>query len=215
MRLEARCFPDSSVQEALNVVESHRASFRQPLVTANNGLRSFVRTLGIDGKISQRLKRMMTILDKVCREPTLALNNMQDIGGCRVVVPTRDDVWRLSEHIQKRKTPIRVSDYITTPRQSGYRGVHVIVDYGRNGLVRPIEIQIRTEVMHEWAVTVEDLSGNQGTNYKRDGTDPMQLFLECYARMLECIELGRVPSAELNSEYKRLLDNAFGEVGRK
>lgn len=105
-----------------------------------------VSTLGLNGKVSQRLKRMSTILDKLGREPTLALDRMQDIGGCRVVLPSRDEVWRLADRIRERRPVIAFSDYINHPRNSGYRGVHVIVEYGRD-CVRPVEIQLRTESM--------------------------------------------------------------------
>jgi len=45
-------------------------------------------------------------------------------------------------------------DYISDPRRSGYRGVHVIVGYDG----RQIEVQLRTRVMHDWAIAVERLS---------------------------------------------------------
>lgn len=170
--------------DAIHTIQRHRGTFRGPLVTANNGLRSMANTLGLDGKVSQRLKRMVTILNKLGREPTLALDRMQDIGGCRVVLKTRADVYRLAERLQSLRPTLRVNDYIQEPRQSGYRGVHVIVEYGR--CPRPIEVQLRTEPMHLWATLVEDISGNSGINYKMDGATPMQTFLECYARVLEC-----------------------------
>ncbi len=199
----------AALAEAIQTIEQHRATFKTPLVTANNGLRSMVRTLGLDGKVTQRLKRMATILDKLSREPTLALDRMQDIGGCRVVLPRRTDVLELAAHIERVKTPTRISDYIAEPRRSGYRGIHIIVEYGRS-CPRPVEIQLRTVAMHQWATTVEDISGNQGINYKMDGTAPMQRFLECYARLLDCID-SEIPFTDgLVDEYETLLARAFG-----
>ena len=197
-----------ALAEAINIIETHRATFRAPLVTANNGLRSMVRTLGIDGQVSQRLKRMPTILDKLEREPTLALDRMQDIGGCRAVVRTRDDVTRLAERLAMRRPPLRVADYVAQPRQSGYRGIHVIVEYGSD-CPRPIEVQIRTLLMHQWATTVEDISGNSGINYKMDGASPMQLFLECYARVLDFADRGEAVPDGLLDEYGTLVNTAF------
>ena len=195
--------------DALEVIRAHRATFRTPLVSANNGLRSMVKTLGLDGRVSQRLKRMQTIVNKLVREPMLSLDTMQDIGGCRVVLPSRSDVYALAERLGKVRPPVRVSDYIAEPRQSGYRSLHVIVEYGDPP--RPIEIQLRTGRMHTWATTVEDLSGNQGINYKMDGTSAVQVFLECYARFLECFELGQKPGSGLIDEYERLYAQAFKE----
>lgn len=198
----------NAISRAIDTIERHRATYKRPLVTANNGLRSMVQTLHLDGQVSQRLKRMATILDKVRREPNLALDRMQDIGGCRVVLPTRTDVYRLSERLQSRHKPLTFSDYIEEPRQSGYRGLHIVVEYGP--CPRPIEIQLRTRAMHQWATTVEDISGNTGINYKMDGAMPMQLFLECYARLLECFDLEVSPPEVLLAEYGTLLDRAFG-----
>lgn len=75
-------------------------------MTANNGLRHRARSLGIDAEVTQRLKRSQTILDKLRREPTLDLSRMQDVGGCRAVVETKDDLRRLEARILERLTPI-------------------------------------------------------------------------------------------------------------
>ena len=194
---------------AIKILEQHRATFRTPLVSANNGLRSMVRVLQLEGVVSQRLKRMPTIINKLTREPTLALDRMHDIGGCRVVLPCHADIYSLAERLTSKRPVRSIHDYIKDPRESGYRGLHVVVEYGRR-LPRPIEIQLRTEAMHLWATTVEDISANQGINYKMDGSSPMQEFLECYARLLEHQDLGTVPPPELFDEYATLLERAFG-----
>lgn len=81
---------ESSADEfhaALEVVSDYRATFSAPLVKVNNGLRGFLRTLGIHAEVTQRLKRMDTIVEKISeRETGLSLDRMGDIGGCRVVL---------------------------------------------------------------------------------------------------------------------------------
>src|SRR5258708_5441751 len=69
------------VNAALDLLIAFRAAHQYALLKANNGLRSVVRTSGCRVEVSQRLKRMNTILDKLIREPTMQLSNMQDIGG--------------------------------------------------------------------------------------------------------------------------------------
>lgn len=52
-------------------------------------------------EVSQCLKRMVTIVDKLCaRGKGMDLSRMRDIGGCRVVLATDsiDDLNRLAEH---------------------------------------------------------------------------------------------------------------------
>lgn len=70
---------------------------------------------------------------------------MQDIGGCRAVLASIDEVRRVEARLRKSRPPVGYSDYVTTPRSSGYRGVHLVVVYDG----RRIEVQLRTLVMHE------------------------------------------------------------------
>jgi len=163
-----------------DVMEAWRRAHYVPLVTANNGLRSMVRTLGIDADVTQRLKRRQTILDKLSREPTLDLSRMQDIGGCRAVVGSMEDLRALEARLKKYRTPVGYADYTVNPRVSGYRGVHVIVQYQS----RNIEIQLRTIWMHSWALAAEGYSGLLGENLKQDGNHPIQLFLATASDMM-------------------------------
>lgn len=132
------------------------------------GLRSVVKTERCSRvDVSQRLKRAPTILDKLEREPTLSLARMQDIGGCRAVLASLDELRRVESRLKKNRPPVGYADYIIKPRSSGYRGVHLIVRYDDyNGSQRSIEVQLRTRVMHGWAITVERLSGRIGQNLR-------------------------------------------------
>ena len=119
------------------------------MASVNASMRSLVKTCGLDAKVTQRLKRMVTILEKICeRETGLDLSRMRDIGGCRVVVSSHDpsDLYRLVNHarITWKDSLEKVIDYVEEPRQSGYRAIHLIVN--RKG--RPIEVQLRTDTMH-------------------------------------------------------------------
>lgn len=179
--------PDETA--AYDVVLRFRAAHQAPLAKANMGLRSVVQTTGCERiEVSQRLKRVPTLLNKLTREPTLALANMQDIGGCRAVLATIDEVRRVEARLKKNRPPIRVSDYITEPRQSGYRAVHVVVEYDG----RRIEVQLRTQVMHSWAVVVERLSGRLDLHLKESGDHVLQRLFRAISRAMELEEQGRV-----------------------
>lgn len=180
-------------EDALDTMERWRRAHYKPLVSANNGLRARARALEIDAEVTQRLKRSQTILDKLRREPTLDLSRMQDIGGCRAVVETKDELRRLEARILKRLTPITHTDYIEHPRESGYRGVHIVVTYQE----RAIELQLRTQVMHEWALATEHYSQVQGENLKQDGEHPIQLFLKVAADMMALREDGLPVPADM------------------
>jgi putative GTP pyrophosphokinase len=135
------------------------------------GLRSMVATEGCTIEVSQRLKRVPTILDKIRRYPTMRLASMQDIGGCRAVLSDVDEVRRVERRLRRNRPPLRVCDYITIPKDSGYRGIHVVVDYDG----RAVEVQLRTQVMHQWAITVERLSGRLQEDLK-SGRGPAEVL---------------------------------------
>ena len=194
--------PGEQFGKALDVVLAFRALHQYPLTTANMGLRSIVKTVGCDGpEISQRLKRVPTILDKLGREPTLALANMQDIGGCRAVLQSGDEVRRVEKRLVSHGRVERKSDYIAKPKDSGYRGVHLIVIYHE----RRIEIQLRTHAMHEWAVTVEALSGAIGRDVKSGaGPDGVQDLMRVISQAMALEEQGIRVDDELVDEMSRL-----------
>lgn len=174
---------------ALAVLLDHRADHRVPLTKATMGLRSVVRSEQCVVEVSQRLKRVPTILDKLVREPTMQLANMQDIGGCRAVLNSIDEVHRVQRRLGKNRPPLRVFDYIAWPRSSGYRGVHVIVSYDD----RPVEVQLRTQVMHEWAITVERLGGRLRQDLKSGhGPQPLLDLLEGISEVMAIEEQGGV-----------------------
>lgn len=165
--------PGAVHRSALEVLWAYRAAHQYPLQKATMGLRSMVKSEHCDVEVSQRLKRVPTIFDKLLREPTMQLANMQDIAGCRAVLASVDEVRRVQRRLSKNRPPRRVNDYIARPRASGYRGIHVIVFYDH----RFVEVQLRTWVMHEWAITVERLSGRLDVDLKSSVGPPSVLAL--------------------------------------
>lgn len=170
------------------------------------GLRSMIHTEGLPIEVSQRLKRMSTILDKLRREPTMQLANMQDVSGCRGVFATLNDLRRVERRLKKNRPPVRSNDYASNPRSSGYRAVHVVVVYPDElGDNRMIEVQLRTQVMHAWAITVERLSGRLRKDLK-SGRGPTEL-LELMAAISEAMaieEAGAVVPGTLLLKIPRL-----------
>lgn len=157
-------------------------------------------------EISQRLKRVPTIIDKLKREPTMQLPNMQDIGGVRSIVDTIPEVRRIQRRLSHRRTVLRVSDYIVQPRSSGYRSVHVVVEYGG----RAIEVQLRTQVMHEWAVAVERFGGRIGSDLKSGvGPQPVLAWLEAVSEAMALEEEGSVVDSELVDRIGQLREGAL------
>ena len=164
------------------------------------GLASFVRTLGLEGvDLTQRLKRFDRIIGKLRRHRSMQVVTMQDIGGCRLVVPTLVEQAALAARIQHvwAERLHEVYDYVSEPKPSGYRAFHIVVL--RDG--RLIECQIRTDVQHKWADYVEALSRTEGVELKWDVSE------EADQRQRETRELLR-DFADVLAERDQLLPPA-------
>lgn len=150
-------------QMALNAIDNWRASHAFPLQVIYCNLKRKYDKPGFI--VAQRLKRLASIVKKLEREQTMNLWTMQDLGGCRVIVPTIDDVYEVAEnfnHSRVRHILKREYDYMKQPKFSGYRSYHLVYQYqsdtketyNRNML---IEIQIRTYLQHLWATALETM----------------------------------------------------------
>src|SRR5665811_425603 len=126
--------------------------------------------------------------------------HQQPLGKANMGLRSIDELRRVEVRLKKRR-PIRgYRDYITSPRSSGYRGVHVIVEYDS----RQIEIQLRTRAMHDWAITVERVASRIGTNLKGDGDHVVQALMAAISEAMAIEELGNSVPSELNSNISRL-----------
>ena len=88
--------------------------------------------------IQYRLKSVNSLFEKAERygieDP---LNNISeirkqiyDIAGVRVVCNYRNDIYRLSSLLLKQEDIklIRIKDYSSNPKESGYRSLHVVIE---------------------------------------------------------------------------------------
>lgn len=155
---------EEQFQEALSVIDNWRAAHAYPLHVIYMHLRRMAYNRP-EIVVAERLKRLDSIINKLSRESSMSLWTMQDLGGCRYIVPTLNEVYEAaSEYESSRKRHIKkdVYDYIQQPKASGYRSYHVVYEYksdsndtyNKNML---IEIQFRTHLQHLWATAVETM----------------------------------------------------------
>jgi len=150
--------------DAMNIIDSWRAAHAYPLHVIYVHLKRMAETYQ-NTIVAERFKRLDSIISKLKREPHMNLWTMQDLGGCRVVVPKLNQVHEIAD--KYRSSRIRhiykdEDDYILSPRTSGYRSYHLVYQYcserkdtyNRNML---IEIQLRTRLQHLWATAVETM----------------------------------------------------------
>lgn len=102
--------------------------------------------------IHGRAKHLFSLYGKLLRpEFNKDLSLIYDLVALRIIVATIDECYVALGVVHKTYRPVPslgVSDYIALPKPNGYRSIHTRV-FGPGG--RIIEIQIRTEEMHEEA----------------------------------------------------------------
>jgi len=148
--------------DALDVVNNWRSSHNFPLNTFHVGLKRRAKLIDGGCITAQRIKRLSSIEAKLRRFPTMTLSQMQDIGGCRAIVASCPQVKELAQsyaNSEIKHTLAQKDDYIDRPKESGYRGIHLIYRYYSDKKTDyntlKIEVQLRSQLQHAWATAVE------------------------------------------------------------
>ncbi len=102
---------------------------------------------GFTARVQGRPKHLFSIYSKMCQRH-LPFEALQDLNGLRVILSDIEACYRALQIIHRLWQPLTGSfdDYIAFPRPSGYRSLHTTVNC--DGSI-PVEIQIRTDRMHE------------------------------------------------------------------
>lgn len=113
------------------------------------GLEDELRAQGIAAHVFGRPKHIYSIVKKM-RGKSLDFDQVFDIRALRVIVPEVKDCYAALDWVHKRFNPLlkEFDDYIARPKPNGYQSLHTIV---RDEAGRAIEIQIRTQAMHDHA----------------------------------------------------------------
>ena len=100
----------------------------------------------VDAAVEGREKSPFSIWRKM-ENKSIALEQLSDIFGFRVIVDTEADCYRAlgAVHRKWQFVPGRFKDYISVPKTNNYRSLHTTI-IGPNR--QRVEIQIRTSEMH-------------------------------------------------------------------
>jgi putative GTP pyrophosphokinase len=196
--------------EALRLIEWWRQQHAYPMLMVAAGLRHYVKPYAPRGSIqkpvTQRLKKQSTILDKLNRLPNMALTQMADIGGVRVVLPSQAAVDDVLKRVRKNWRPHieRVRDYVVAPKPSGYRAKHVIVVKKD----RRIEVQLRTPLQDTWANQVE-ADSRWAANFKAgQGNQRVHDYYVVVSELFASRESGAEPNEAFMQELVRRYEAA-------
>ncbi len=219
---------ESSLEEeknkAIAILDNWRAAHSYPMHIFQMRLRDKSKRIDPNSLTAQRLKRVPAIIYKLQRgyhghKPSMKLFQMQDIGGCRAILSDVSKAKKLCEdHYLKgdlKHKRISFKDYITTPKEDGYRSIHLVYGYksdkGKkefNGL--RVEVQIRSKLQHLWATAIETvgfftrqaLKSNEG---EEDWKEFFRLVSSAFAKMEHCPCVPNTPDSkeELYSSIKK------------
>ncbi|WP_440676355.1 RelA/SpoT family protein [Candidatus Pelagibacter sp. HIMB1593] len=103
----------------------------------------------INAEIYGREKTPFSIWRKV-QKKRVSLEQITDIIGFRIILDTIDDCYKTLGIFHKKWNciPGKFKDYISSPKINGYKSIHTSVIVSNK---KPIEIQIRTKEMHDFA----------------------------------------------------------------
>ena len=206
---------EEQIGQALEILDNWRANHSYPMHVFKIRLKD--KALLVDSKALtvQRLKRVPAIIKKLQRRyngrpPTMKLSQMQDIGGCRAVLSNVHLARQLCEqHYLKgdlKHKRMGVKDYITTPKNDGYRSIHLIYKYvsdkGKaeyNDLL--VEIQIRSKLPKHWTTAIETvdfftrqaIKSNEG---EKEWMEFFRLVSSAFAKMENCPTVPNTPNNE-------------------
>jgi len=135
--------------EIVNLVKQRSPKREEFIQGVISSIESDLKENKIRGSVAGRPKQYYSIYQKMVvrgRE----FDDIYDLVGIRVIVPEVRDCYGILGAIHARWNPVpgRFKDYIAMPKFNLYQSLHTTV-IGPNG--RPVEIQIRTQEMHNRA----------------------------------------------------------------
>jgi guanosine-3',5'-bis(diphosphate) 3'-pyrophosphohydrolase len=136
-------------REIKELVSQQREDRERYVAEAGDYLASELETLGISAQIAGRAKHFYSIYSKMTKKGR-EFNEIYDLTAMRVIVDSVKDCYGAVGVIHSLWKPLpgRFKDFIAMPKFNMYQSLHTTI-IGPEG--RPLEIQIRTQEMHEMA----------------------------------------------------------------
>jgi guanosine-3',5'-bis(diphosphate) 3'-pyrophosphohydrolase len=136
-------------REIKELVSQQREDREHYVSEAGDYLAAELETVGISAQIAGRAKHFYSIYSKMTKKGR-EFNEIYDLTAMRVIVDSVKDCYGAIGVIHSLWKPLpgRFKDFVAMPKFNMYQSLHTTV-IGPEG--RPLEIQIRTQDMHEMA----------------------------------------------------------------
>ncbi len=147
--LSFRFLQPRAYRDIAKALHETRVAREQNIEAARQTLQDDLASMGLQAQVQGRPKHLYSIHKKM-RGKHLALERVFDLRALRVIVPTVSDCYAVLSRLHEKYSPVEgeFDDYIARPKPNGYQSLHTVV-LGADG--RAMEVQIRTEAMHEHA----------------------------------------------------------------
>ena len=134
------------LESALSATRLERNAYIEQI---SSPIREALEREGVKATIFGRAKHLYSIHKKMLAQDK-TVDEIYDLVAMRIITSTVDECYRSLGKVHTLYTPVhdRIKDFIATPKLNGYRALHTTVVGPRGQMV---EIQIRTEEMHEQA----------------------------------------------------------------
>ncbi|WP_271009852.1 RelA/SpoT family protein [Paucibacter sp. B51] len=147
--LSFRFSQPEAYREIARALDETRVLREQGIEATRAALQADLQAHGLQAQVQGRPKHLYSIYKKM-QGKSLQLERVFDLRALRVVVPTVADCYAVLSRLHEQFTPVagEFDDYIARPKPNGYQSLHTVVQ-GADG--RAMEVQIRTQAMHEHA----------------------------------------------------------------
>lgn len=200
------------LKEMFRIANNWRDSHAYPMAKLRSEMIGKIRSLDLNGLTAARLKRMRSIRKKLRTQPQ-NFSQIQDLGGCRAILPSMQAVKTLvSAYRGDASHEVAYeNDYIADPKRGGYRCHHLILKFkGAEAAQtifdgRRIEVQVRTRLQHSWATAVEAVGTFRGEDMKGGvgDADWLRLFLLMSGELAVAENCPEPPGIPNGDERKR------------
>ena len=147
--LAFRFLEPDTYKRVAELLDEKRAEREQSMQDQRAQLELQLNQSGVAALVFGRPKHIYSIVKKM-RGKSLAFHQVFDIRALRVIAADANGCYAALSLVHSRYTPIsgEFDDYIAKPKPNGYQSLHSVV---RDSVGRPMEIQIRTQAMHDHA----------------------------------------------------------------
>lgn len=134
------------------LLSGRRSEREQFIAESSETLRIELKKAGVEAEVTGRPKHIYSIVQKIEKYAAMGkhFDDIHDLLALRVLVKTKEDCYAALGVVHSLWHPLagEFNDFIANPKDNGYQSLHTSVLY--KGSV-PLEIQIRTNEMHQVA----------------------------------------------------------------